>query len=506
MIRSTVLPQDNQLYISRHSWFMLFIAVLTAMLFASVSLAQNDDASKTRPNEATAALLEGSGASSQKANRKTETQFDTAIAKAEELMASPDLPAGTKTVSLKEALRLTHERNLSLKQIRMELEKADAKLWQARGYLMPIVQAEAQYVMADHNVEVNFGGGSMEISPKHTASGSLTASMPLVNVGIWKSVRLAKRGTDMASLSIREARRSVLYGTAQAYYSALLSRTLVTLYKDQITATQAHLRVAEQKFLAGSGLRIDVLRAGIDFEQAEEDLLNARLSLASACDALGVLAGVDGMLSPQTVAVLPAMNAEVTDETMVNDASRERLDMQMAQLKAQLAADQMDSVVASLFPSLNLTWQGTLQITEPTGLGADDRTRWNLILGLTIPLFNYNTYATIRENKAARKQAELDIDVLARDIGQEVRLAHREYQTALTNVKGAARRVKLASESLELAEAAYTAGAGTSLDITDARRMYLQAEVNLATTELKTQLSLLQLLKSIGKNPSTLTE
>ena len=483
---------------------LLFGVLMAVMLYASVSLAQEDRTADTDNGDAAISLKKASADGVEVGSNKTETQFEAATAKAEELMASPDLPKGTKTVSLKQALRLTQKRNLSLKQIRIELEKADAKLWQARGYLMPIVQAEAQYVMADHNVEMNFGGVTRELSPKHSASGSLTATIPLVNVGLWKSIRLAEKGTDVADLSIEEARRGILYGTAKAYYSALLSQTLVTLYKDQITATQAHLRVAEQKFLIGSGLRIDVLRAGIDFEQAEEDLLNARLSLASACDALGVLTGVDGILSPETVAALSAISSDAADETLVDDASRERLDMQIAEIQAQLASDKVDSVVASLFPTLNLTWQGTLQMTEPVGFGASDRTRWNLILGLTIPLFNYNTYATIRENKAARKQAELSIEVLAQNIGQEVRLAHREYQTAQTNVKGAARRVKLASESLELAEAAYTAGAGTSLDVTDARRIYLQAEVNLATTELKTQLSLLQLLQSIGKNPSTL--
>lgn len=504
MKRSTSRTKTTYKHFLRHGSFVSFSVLMATMICASAPLAQEDKTAGT--DDAVISPEKELGDHLEASSSAGETQFEAAMTKAEELMASPDLPEGTRTASLKEALRLTLARNLSLKQIRMELEKADAKLWQARGYLMPIVQAEATYVMADHNVEVNFGGGSMELSPKHTASGSLTATMPLVNAGIWKSVRLAEKGTEMANLSIREARQSILYGTAQAYYSALLSQTLVTLYKDQITATKAHLRVAEQKYLAGSGLRIDVLRAGIDFEQAEEDLLNARLSLASSCDALGVLSGVDGMLSPETVAILPEIDTDVTDKTLVDDASRDRLDMQMAQIKAQLAADQVDSVVASLFPTLNLTWQGTLQMTEPVGLGADDRTRWNLIFGLTIPLFNYSTYATIRENRAAQKQAELNIEVLARDIGQEVRLAHREYQTSLTNVKGAARRVKLASESLELAEAAYTAGAGTSLDVTDARRMYLQAELNLATTELKTQLSLLQLLQNIGKNPSTLTK
>ena len=118
-----------------------------------------------------------------------------------------------------------------------------------------------------------------------------------------------------------------------------------------------------------------------------------------------------------------------------------------------------------------------------------------------MPIFKYPGYGKIAEDKAAHRQAELAVEVLSRDLGQEIRQARREYQTALINMKSAKGQAILAKESLDLAEVAYAAGAGTSLDVTDARRMYLQSEVNLATTELNTQLTLLTLFKRIGEKP-----
>ena len=439
-------------------------------------------------------------------------EHDAAEAKAVELLAAPDLPVGTKTVSLSESLRLAQKRNLTVKQMALEFDKADARLRQARALLLPVAQAELKYIMADHADKVNLGAGftppgtaappssTVVINPRNNVNGSVSVSIPVVNLSNWRNYQLAKSGNALTPLTVEEARQNVLYATAQAYFAALMSRTLVDLYKEQIVATRVHLHVAEEKFYAGSGLRIDMLRAGIDFEQAEEDLLNARLSLAASCDALGMLAGENGMLAPSTADALQA--PEMTDASLEKQAMAQRVDVSLNRKNVEISNEQVKAALAALFPSLNLAWQGTYQFTNPSGFGSTDRSRWNVMLSLSIPLFNAYTYAKISENKAIRRQSEIALDALTQNVGQEVRQARREYETALANVRGSERKVRLAKESLQLAEDAYDAGAGTSLDVTDARRMYLQAEVNLAATELKTQLALLTLLKDIGEKPA----
>ena len=461
-------------------------------------------------------------------------EHEAAEMKANELLASSDLPEGTKKVSLTQALQLAQKRNLTLKQMNLEFEKADARLHQARALLLPVAQAEVRYIMADHADEMNMAEGmqglldelgqmlsgipgytppadggaagseNVVINPRHTVNGSVTVSVPLVNLSNWRNYHLARSGNQLTALSVEEVRQNVLYGTAQAYFMALMSTTLVDLFKEQIVASRAHLRVAEEKFYAGTGLRIDMLRAGIDFEQAEEDLLNARVSLAAACDALGILTGENGMIAPLTVDAL--VTPDTADATLESKALEHRVDLQLKRKSTIVSDEQVKAAVAALFPSLSLAWQGSYQFTEPSGFGSTDRSRWNLVLALSIPLFNSYTNAKIDESRAVKRQYELEIENLEQSVGQQVRQAKREHETALTNVRGARRRVKLAQESLQLAEAAYAAGAGTSLDVTDARRMYLQAGVNLATTELKTQLTLLALLKSIGEKPANLVK
>jgi outer membrane protein TolC len=88
-----------------------------------------------------------------------------------------------------------------------------------------------------------------------------------------------------------------------------------------------------------------------------------------------------------------------------------------------------------------------------------------------------------------------------------VRKAQRDYADALTTVATAEKQADLAKEGLGLVEASYRAGATSSLDVTEARQTYIAAGFNLATSQFKDQLALLQLLTALGEElPSNIYE
>ena len=427
-------------------------------------------------------------------------------ARLEALLSEADLPGITKEVSLREALEMADSRNLSLVELRMELEKADVRLKQAWGLMVPTVQAEMNYIRSDHADKISMGGltgagggSTIVVNPADTLTGGISASMPLVNANIWKGIQISKESTEVSKLTVEDYRRGILFGTGKAFYTALMTRSMVEVYKEQIRATAHHLDVAEKKFAAGSGLRIDVLRAGIELERAEKSLSNAKLSLATACDALGVLTGLDTLVMPKDTNRLSLQ--ELDETAMVQDALTHRLDLIVKKKQRDLAEDKIDSAWMVLLPTLSLAWQGTYKFSELGAMGDADRSRWNLILNLTVPLFNYNDYHGITESRIEKRQAEAQIETLSQTIGQEVRQAHREYQTALTDVENATRQVDLATESLKLAETGFEIGVGTSLEVTDARRTHIEAKLNLMTSKLQTQLALINLLQSLGKDP-----
>jgi outer membrane protein TolC len=120
------------------------------------------------------------------------------------------------------------------------------------------------------------------------------------------------------------------------------------------------------------------------------------------------------------------------------------------------------------------------------------------MLGLAIPIYNHFRYGDLDEKRAQIKQAELGLTNAEDKAGREVRKARRDYTAALSSVVTAEKQVALAEEALKLTEAAYLAGSGDSLAVTDARQNYIAAGFNRTTSELKSQLALLTLLDAVG--------
>lgn len=429
--------------------------------------------------------------------------------------------AGEQTpLTLEQALREADTRNLTLEGIRYELDRADGQLATAVGLVLPVASAGMTWNHADHADEIDMAGGITDafaemfedlpfevdlsegdseptvVRRQDDVAGNLTVSLGLLDAESWSTIRVAKLGKDLTVASVEDARQELLLGVAQAWYAARMTETLVELSEAQVEAATHHLDVAEAQSDAGSGLKVNRLRAEADLAQARQDLLDARLATETARDALGVLTGVGGL-------PLPVGEPEVlipigSDDDLVATALSSHSNILLAEAGVDLARANLTTTRLQFLPSVGLAWQGSYQFTEPTDLGSDDRARWTLVAQLDVPIYDHFRYGELRQNKAALRQAEAQLRDEQWTTGMEVRQARRDRDTAVAAVDIAGQQASLAAEVLQLTLAAYEVGAGSSLEVTDARRSSAAAEVNLATTQLQADLAELSLLRATG--------
>ncbi len=422
-------------------------------------------------------------------------------------------------ITLSEALATAEERNLDLQTAKFEIDKVKANLKKAWAMVLPGIQAKLDYTHMDHADEVDllssmeplfgplFGTMGMElppgsldqpilINPRDKLTGSLQAQVPLINAEGWYTVKTAKKGIEVANLSIEQARRQILVGTAQAYYMALSCRDLIDFYHSQIETAQEQLRVAEARFRAGRGMRIDVIRAETDLKQASQSLLSAELAFDNARDALGQLIGAEGLPLPVTAPTLKV--PKETEAEMEHKAIKSRVDIKTEEAKADLMKAQLKTAWMPFLPTLNLMLHGGYEFTTMAALGSQDRSRWAVMLSLTVPIYNHYRYGNLDEKRAQLKQIEYTINNTKNKAGLAVRKASRDYATALSSVVTAKQQTELAKEGLKLTEASYIAGTGDSLSVTNARQTYVASGFNLTTQELKAELALIALIDVLG--------
>jgi outer membrane protein TolC len=419
------------------------------------------------------------------------------------------------SLTLAEAFDRARKSNLSLESARLEIDKARAQLKQSWGLVLPMLQGGLQYTHMDHEDTLDLAGSMaplldamgitlppgaagkpLLLNPQEKLQGSLQAAVSVVDPKSWLTIHAAKKGVEVAELSIEDGERQLLLGVAQAYYMTLMTRELIDLYTTQLDAAEAQLAVAQARFRAEAGRRIDVVRAETDVEETYQDLVTAHLAFDNTRDALGDLAQIDGLPLPENAPPLTAPAG--TDEEMARRVESKRTDLRAGQAKIELQERLLDAAWMQFVPSLAAAWQGSYTFTDMPDMGSDDRSRWAFVLTLTVPIYNHFRYGDLDYRRAALQQSIIELENIKDEASLAIRMAARDYRSALLSIETAERQFALAGEGLALAEAAYKAGAATSLEVTEARKAHTSAGVNLATLRLRSQIALLSLLDAAG--------
>jgi outer membrane protein TolC len=412
----------------------------------------------------------------------------------------PEIPPGPP-MTLIEALEAADKSNNRLDSVRLEVDKVEGRLAQAYAYVIPMVSGSLDLMHQDHADEVSFGaggpgGGDVVIRPQDALTGAITVGMTVIHPEGWARISALRKGSDFARLSVEDTRQEILVMVAQAYYLALMAKSLIELRVELLKAAAHHLKVSTAKFNAGTGLRIDVIRAETDLEQARQELLTAHLALDNTRDTLAYLTRVEGMPLPVGAPVI--MGPEGNDDDLVKQAEANHPNINAQSANVDMQERQLTASWMKFVPVLEAGWVINYTFTEISALASQERARWFLSFGLKVPLYSQSSVGAVKQSKADYQQALIDLRDARENITVEVRKARRDYLTALSSVEIADNQANLAAEALTLTRAAYNAGTGSSLDVTDAQQTASSAAVNLVSKHLEAQISLIKLLRSIG--------
>ena len=426
----------------------------------------------------------------------------------------PEITPGP-SVDFNDAIEKSATRNLNIKVAQMEIAKAEADLKTSWGLLLPVLQGGVEYTHFDHEDSSDLIGslapllgltpeqieemniGPLVTNPQEKVMMSLDARIPLVNLEGWFTVRAARRGVDAVTLSIETVKRTLVLKAAQAWFMALSYKDLIDFTYSQVVTCTEQLRVANATFNAGNRLRIDVVRAETDLAKARQSMISAVLSYGKARAILGNLMGMKQEL-PVPVERDRRLTESALDQSAKRDPSK-RVDIRAQKAKISAKEKMLTATWMKFVPTLSLGGHFGYRFSEMPDMGSPDRSRWAMILSLTVPLYNHFRYGELDKRKAELKQAQLELENIRAASRLEVRTAQFDYETSLTSIEVAETQVRLASEGLSLTLASFEVGTGDSLSVTNARQTFVAAQFNLMSVQLKSQLALLKLLDAMGE-------
>ena len=441
------------------------------------------------------------------------------------LAALPLLASAQETLTIDAALAEAERASPDLAAARARLEQARAGVAHVRAGYLPQITAGATYTrnsdqaklqlpvsFAVRDVGVPTSGAGLPGSPTNLAivptqvmgetiqktdqlGAQLELTQAILAPSLWYSIDAASANARASAETTEAARQELRFGVAQAYYAASAAEKAVAIQERQLAVTQTHEKDARVQLEAGQQPQITVLRAQIDRNRAEQDLVRARNGVRVAKSALAALLGrpdsVEFAIVTPPAPPLPAELAGLEDEAL-----RRRPELKAAAAGVDAASAIRRAANARYLPTLGAFGVG--RWANVAGFTGKEES-WAAGLSLTWSLYDGGAREADRRDAGARlAEAEATRASIANRTRDEVRRARLDLDSARANHATAEEQAALARENQRLVEISFRAGQGTSLEATDANEALATAEVSAVREGLAADLAALRLLRAVG--------
>lgn len=318
----------------------------------------------------------------------------------------------------------------------------------------------------------------------------------LVNVNSLRTYMAAKHNFTAAQLSAQDASDMVVLTVGNAYMLVLADEGLVTSYQAQVATSKVSLDQANANHEAGTAPKIDVLRAQVDYQSLEQQLIVAENSLEKDKLALARAIGLPleqkfNLADKAPYAVFDHLDVDAT----IKQARANRKDLAALLEQTKAAEEQRKAATADRYPTVKFSGDyGDIGVNVRKSHGTGDASGT-----LSVPVFK--EYGLRGEAQVA--QSELDtqkaqLSDLNAQVDADVRDALLDIEAAQKQVEVAQSSVNLANEALSEAQQRYAAGVSDNLAVSQAQQSVAQADDQYVSSLYRDNVAKLSLARALG--------
>jgi outer membrane protein TolC len=322
----------------------------------------------------------------------------------------------------------------------------------------------------------------------------------VVNVSSMRDYIAAKHNFAAATLSEQDAHDLLVLTVGNAYLLVLADESQVTSVEAQVATAKVSLDQAIASHAAGTAPRLDELRARVDYQALQQQLIVARNALEK--DKL-VLARTIGLPLAQSFALSDKEPYSVFDLIDVNVAIQQahanRKDLAAMVEQAKAAEEQRKAATAERFPTLAISSDyGVIGVNLGTSHGTVDATG-----ALKVPLFK--EFGLRGDAQIAQSQLDLakaQLSDKGAQVDADVRDALLDIASAQQQVEVARSSVELANEALSEAQERYANGVSDNLSVSQAQLSVARANDQYVSSLYRHNLAKLSLARALGVGSS----
>ena len=378
---------------------------------------------------------------------------------------------------------------------------AQGEKWKELSELLPHVsalvnQSVEQIDLAAEGFRFNFPGIPNVVGPIGVFQTGAYLTQSVFDYHAIQRKRGASYNEKAAQYSLKNARELVVLAVGNSYLVTLSGAARVTTAQADVTTAQALYDKAADQQKAGVIPAIDALRAHVELQSRQQELIVARNDYAKQKLTLGRVIGLPpGQEFSLTTAAPYEPLATLPLEQDLQRAYASRPDYLAAAQQVRSAEEFRRAATAEYYPSLDIAGDyGAAGIRPGSSHGV-----FEVGATLNIPIFaGGRTHADVIEAEATLRQSRQQLENLRGQVDYEVRSARLDLNAAADQVEVARSSVDLATQTLAQAQDRFTAGVTDNLEVVQAQEALASAQETYISSLYSHNLAKISLAKAVG--------
>jgi outer membrane protein TolC len=318
----------------------------------------------------------------------------------------------------------------------------------------------------------------------------------LVNVTSLRNYLAARHNFAAAQLSAEDARDMVVLTVGNSYLLVLADETQVSSVEAQVATAKVSLDQAAANHQAGTAPLLDELRARVDYQSIEQQLIVAQNALEKDRLALARTIGLPLAQSFNLTDKAPYAPFDQLDaDQLILQAEANRKDLAALVEQTAAATEQRKAATAARLPTIAAAADyGDTGTTLAHSHGTVDATG-----SLSMPVFEeFALRGQAQQAQAQLDTAQAQLSDKKAQVEADVRDALLDIASAQKQVEVARSSVDLANEALKEAQERYANGVSDNLAVSQAQQSVAQADSQYVASLYRHNVAKLSLARALG--------
>jgi outer membrane protein len=396
--------------------------------------------------------------------------------------AAGDTASVGTPITFEDAVQIALKKNITLAQAQNAVASDAASVRGAKLSFLPDLQLNTSGAQTYGR---NFSETTGNVLNHNTQSlnAGISSSITLFN-GMQNVATLhaAEKNQDASTLDLTRAKQTTVFTVASNYLSIITAQEQLKVQQQNLASLQAQEDQIRKMVDAGARAISDLYSQQASTAAARLAVVNAQHDLELGKVDLVQTLNLDPKVTYDFVAPAVSNSAGVKYDldSLTARAYAQRMDLAAGNARVDASAQGVKAANAGWWPTVSLSAGYNSAYSTATGLPffnqLDQARGGSIAVGVSIPIFDRGqTSVASQKAKVQEDNAKLALDAQKQEVAVEVKRAYLNFQSAGEQLAAAQAQLSASDLAVTTSQQRYQAGAGTLVELTQARAAQVQA-------------------------------